>query len=700
MRQPCVSVVIPVYNAMPFLVECLDSVTGQTLSDIEIICVDDGSTDESSSVLQDYADRDPRIKVLKSEGENSNAGVSRNLGLEAARGDYVIFLDADDFFEPDMLKRSYEKALETSADIVLFNGCKFDQQTKEISQGYEALKTKLLPGKEVFSSRDAASNIFQITSPNPWSKLYRRDYLMEEGIRFQSLPNSNDLYMTFAALASASRICTVNEKFVHYRTNTHSSTQDGKWKNPLCFLEALSKLEKRLMERGLFDIYKASFIECALHHIRYNLNSQKNYDAKLEVMDSVKNGTIIERDLLQEKPDALSKRARTLQKSMNAALAEHDLLLSAQRPKKALTQIIKGNSSQDGNIAITFALIHTGKMEDLGCAMTHLADIDNFSAEILVCCPSHLAAESEKTCLEFGGNSLSSAIVLCEVDSEDVSALRNIAIENAQGEYVYLLDTPRFENQETCLDPEAFGEIKKMANEGAEIDIVWSPQQLIPPTECESKHKPFSREPISTGAAFAGKAFFASLFREGLYDPSPSNYVFRKDLAKSNRISFMEGMGHSEEAFTFYLLAHAQACIVSAKPLLSYPSDPESTTEKPTFSDVYGLCLCAHTCQRLVEDTRLYWDSQEMDAAIRLIEQIYNESVDSYALMPIGERGGRFALPPLEGLIYKQGVLIPALQKKYKKRLDEEKAAPDDPVEKRPSRKASKKTRSRLFHRK
>ena len=115
--NPKVSIIIPVYNASLYLEQCLECVINQTLKDIEIICVDDGSTDSSVSIINSYAQIDNRIKILQQK--NQFAGVARNTGLANATGKYIIFLDSDDNIKKDMIQELYEKAENTSADIVL-----------------------------------------------------------------------------------------------------------------------------------------------------------------------------------------------------------------------------------------------------------------------------------------------------------------------------------------------------------------------------------------------------------------------------------------------------------------------------------------------------------------------------------------------------------------------------------------------------
>ena len=126
--EPKVSVIIPVYNTEVYLRECLDSVVNQTLREIEIICIDDGSTDSSLSILKEYAQKDSRIRVLQQE--NLHSGVARNAGIAIARGKYLVFLDSDDFFETSMLERMCNQAENDESDIVICSNSVYDDRLK------------------------------------------------------------------------------------------------------------------------------------------------------------------------------------------------------------------------------------------------------------------------------------------------------------------------------------------------------------------------------------------------------------------------------------------------------------------------------------------------------------------------------------------------------------------------------------------
>ena len=126
---PKISIIIPVYNAEKYLYECLDSLVNQTMKNTEIICIDDGSTDNSYEILCEYATKDNRFIILQQE--NKGAGAARNKGMEIAKGEFLAFLDADDFFEHDMLEITLNKIEKTQADFVIFNSNQFDDKTKQ-----------------------------------------------------------------------------------------------------------------------------------------------------------------------------------------------------------------------------------------------------------------------------------------------------------------------------------------------------------------------------------------------------------------------------------------------------------------------------------------------------------------------------------------------------------------------------------------
>ena len=231
-----VSVVMPVYNVENYIEECLDSLINQTLKEIEIICVDDGSTDGTLKLLYKYEEADSRVKIIQQQ--NQYAGVARNNGMKHAVGEYIIFLDSDDFFEKTMLEKMYNEAKRTEADLVLCGGQVFDDATKETKPAPWFLKTKILPKELPFSYRDTDGQLLNAISPAPWTKMFKKEFVDKSGIQFQPFQNSNDVYFIFVMVCTSERISYVDEALVNYRRGMSTNLQSKKHKAPLCFLEA------------------------------------------------------------------------------------------------------------------------------------------------------------------------------------------------------------------------------------------------------------------------------------------------------------------------------------------------------------------------------------------------------------------------------------------------------------------------------
>ena len=246
--MPKVSVIIPVYNVERYLGECLDSILGQTLKDIEVICVDDGSTDGSGAVLDGYAANDPRVRVIHQA--NAGAGPARNAGLAVAQGEYVAFCDPDDFCRPDMLARLLAEAERGDCDLVVSGMRRMDAATgKALDQ---SLARELVALPRPFPPEAAGRTVFVACKANPVGKLLRRTFVEKNGLSFQALPHVNDLCFSFLATAKAKRISFVNEAFYVYRTGRPGSLQSElrHTGRPLCWLEAFRAVRSRLTADG------------------------------------------------------------------------------------------------------------------------------------------------------------------------------------------------------------------------------------------------------------------------------------------------------------------------------------------------------------------------------------------------------------------------------------------------------------------
>ncbi len=262
-----VSVVVAVFNSEQYLKKTLDSICAQTLNDIEIICVDDGSTDNSLCILQEYAKKNPRMKILRQTKASDGAALARNMGVDAAVGEFISVLDADDFFEPDMLLKAYERAKETGAEVVLFDGDIYDETLAKIRETGMILRKEFLPpGKDVFAPVENAEILFFMSIGSAWNCLFKRELIMREKLRFSSFHHADDLGFVYAGFASAKRIAVLPERLVHYRSNNPDSQAANLVKWPEAAAGAFLALKEELVKKKLFETYRVTFTEMALHY--------------------------------------------------------------------------------------------------------------------------------------------------------------------------------------------------------------------------------------------------------------------------------------------------------------------------------------------------------------------------------------------------------------------------------------------------
>ena len=263
MNNPKISVIIPVYNGEKYLPQCLDSLINQTFKDFEIICVNDGSADNSLEILQEYSQKDSRIKIINQK--NSGAAEARNNGLSHAFGNYLSIVDCDDFFDSDMFELMYNHAVKYDAEITFCKGRTFDDKTKVIKE-IENINFETLPDKEVFSAKDVAEYIFQIDINWCWDKLYKTSFVKQNNFMFQTTEVHNDSFFAAYPLTKAQKMSVLNKTLYTYRINVDTSVTAGsrRIKYPLSFYEMLVLLKDSLIKDNSFGIFKQSFTNFAI----------------------------------------------------------------------------------------------------------------------------------------------------------------------------------------------------------------------------------------------------------------------------------------------------------------------------------------------------------------------------------------------------------------------------------------------------
>ena len=240
--MPKISVVVPIFNVAKYLPQCLESLINQTLKEIEIICVNDGSTDNSLDIINQFAEKDHRIKVISTE--NFGYGHAMNTGFAAASGDYVGILESDDFTASNMYEALYQTAVFNNADIVKSNYWDYRNGNKELVKS-------LLEGpyNKVFCPRQEAMELFACNS-SIWSAIYKREFIVKNAIKFNETPGASyqDTSFNFIALACAERMVLKEDAYICYRRdNEASSVNSGK--KVYCVFDEYNFIEEYLSSR-------------------------------------------------------------------------------------------------------------------------------------------------------------------------------------------------------------------------------------------------------------------------------------------------------------------------------------------------------------------------------------------------------------------------------------------------------------------
>lgn len=272
-----VSIVVPVYNGESFLHENVKSIMHQTYTNLEIIYVCAGCADNSEEILRGYLKSDERLK-LYIEKENHGLAYSRNIGMDIANGEWIIFLDCDDLFEQDMIEVMVKQAVKEQADICCcfwdgfsehFSGRRFT--TSELVKRY----CDTYPIINVFNMQ---KYLFQIVEYNAWTKLIHKSIYKKTSVDFGSFPNCEDFYFSLVAAMEASKIVYVDQILVHYRMQTGGNTQTTMMHNKKSYVwEVLDAIFERIKKKENNSDLKQSFYNCVCKNI-YNAKASSIYN--------------------------------------------------------------------------------------------------------------------------------------------------------------------------------------------------------------------------------------------------------------------------------------------------------------------------------------------------------------------------------------------------------------------------------------
>lgn len=278
-EEPIISIIVPVYNTGPFLSVCIDSILTQTLAEIEVVLVDDGSTDESGTILDAYQQSDPRVRVIHQENQGMSA--ARNAGMKMARGKYLGFVDSDDFVAPEMFDLLCRRAEDAQADIVIGNMLLYYHDTCKTAGFRDEVLYYQLKNK-VFTVAEQPAMMGCVAV---WDRIFLRSFVERNEFVFPDGMIYEDALFTTETLLKAERIALVPDHLYYYRKNVGYSVTDNEVKgrkHKQDFLEIHRRCQELLREDGASDRvwkeYLDLFFRQAIMH-QSNINDSGEYDA-------------------------------------------------------------------------------------------------------------------------------------------------------------------------------------------------------------------------------------------------------------------------------------------------------------------------------------------------------------------------------------------------------------------------------------
>lgn len=526
MASPAVSVILPVYNYEKYVGEALDSIVSQTLEDIEIIIIDDASTDKSWEVCRKYAVHDPRIQLFRNE-ENMGVSWSRNFGLEKATGKYVAFLDADDIFLDTFLEKMLGRIKETGADICICQAYNWNPEKNTVKKIPFKVDDEILPDFDGFTASGYADYIFNFTQFWPWNKLFKRDLLVEKKIRYPVLLRQyEDFVFSAKGFTEAEKISILPEFLVLHRLHEESLFDERK-SNVL--YNALKEVKKALAHSGVFEIYEKSLLNFAYEHMW----GQKRVFAK-------KNAPIPqpvnEHWVKQLRLDRIAKDSLYFSFSLKpydnflahclVSLTTEDRIFRGAREVK-LPEKKKTEPAKTDSVSIILPVHNSAPI--LHHTLESLRSQTYRNIEIM--CVDDGSTDDSRGILELYAK-IDPRFKIIQQAHAGTGAARNAALEKATGKYVMFCDA------NICYVAEMVAKMVKAIRD-KKTDLV----------SCRAKGRPNDRVRNHSESNFL-KGFHKLDDEKRLKsDGTVRNKIFRTDFIKRFKLDFPECCGHDNKAF-------------------------------------------------------------------------------------------------------------------------------------------------------
>lgn len=624
-----VSIIIPVYNAEKYLGKCLESLLSQTLQEMEIICVDDGSSDGSPEILKRFQERDGRVRILTQE--NQYAGAARNNGMKEAQGEYLLFLDADDFFENTLLEKVYNQGKKMEADIVLFGAKQYNDKTGIVSPASWYFKRDALPRENPFSGKTENTDVFAIVTPAPWTKLFRREFVEKQGLSFQGLQNSNDVYFVLTALALAEKITYVDEELVFYRVGMKGSLQGSKSLHPDCFIEAYAGVYHELQRRGIYERYEEGFMNILLSGCAHNLRTVTDWELRRRICERMAEPEFAEMGLMERREEYFRRKEDFV--FVNGILNAFEWEAQHQKRLLPTEPVIIRKAENDIGIPRVSVIIPVYNVEKY---LRECLDsiVNQTLREIEIICVDDGSTDGSPEILrEYGEKDC--RITIISQENRGISSARNHGADIASGEYFYFMDG------DDILERDALSRLYQLSEEKS-LDVLYFDGESFFETEELKEIKKnyityyarkgdYSR--VMTGPQMLHEMIAMDEYRSSLCLQFISSVHYRQE-----NLRFEEGIIGEDNIFTFQCIMPAHRVYHMKEAFFHRRVRGNSVmTSAGKFEQVYGFFAGYLAIERAFRDNQLNQEDAEglsmlVRMRLRLTRKLYHDLEPEYKL--------------------------------------------------------------------
>lgn len=639
--NPKFSIIIPVYNTVKYLPKCIESVLNQTLKEFEIICIDDNSNDGSYELLLDYAKADKRIIVEK----NKQKGVSyaRYQGCNLATAPYVQFLDSDDWLAKDALESIYEYQQQNDSEVCSFEYYNYDDKTKNITSITSGINNELLPNKKVFNYNDCKESIFQLSTTTFWTKCFQKDFILKFMKIGFGINGTEDVPVTMYLIIFAKKITHLSKPLYYYRQNRTNSLESAKDMYPLNFYNGYKRFYELVKQLPFFEDIKISYMNRALSGCRYALLSKKTGEGYYKTYKFLKETGFKELGVL-----GYSENCYYNKNDYNLLKYIVDFEYIFNREDLLLLTNDKTNTEIKGKILDKYKFKYRLDKARRDVEVQVVFDQRNINVKpyVSVIMPVYNTALYLRSCLDsLKYQTLQNIEVICVNDGSNDDSLhilkryakddkrfvivteinsgqsvaRNTGVKFAKGEYLYFCDS------DDMLKDIALEKLyKKAEKENLEMvffntDVFFQNKEFIN----VDKLKYYERKNNYEGS-WTGITLMKSMLDNNEYLVSPCLNIINHEFFIKNKLWFVEGIVHEDNAYTFKAMYSAKRVgFLDDKLYIHRIRKNSTTTSVKSFANVYGFFYSA------IEIINFSKEQNLLQENLKLFENILNKLLDN-----------------------------------------------------------------------